>query len=828
MYRVAVALVDSLLTAMVRANGDALVMHVGEKPIVVARSRSIDLSSHGLNLNAMVGMLAQLLPAEAQASLQEFGAVEHRLPTRGTDQFTVVAARGGDDIWIEIRRRREGVPSETEVPERAAAPAEPVTARPADSAPSAADATVAAAPAERGPVAEAASPAALAAAHPAPELDVAPTGATDAPVEEEPTPAAPEPEAALEEGAAPTLETGLDMSAPPQPPAQSQWWAAPELQAEGQLPTADLRSQVELTKSEWAAEADERAAEPELSAERDGQATHEVQAGDEGRAEAQPVPAAETEPLEVPVAAPLAPAGGSSEPVSQPETATTEAPTELPRVLDTPAQVVSTGEDQEESPVRPDAETRRPLAEEFATPPLASEVTITEAGASVIGEPRPVPAMASVLAGGPPSAAPVPEAGPPSGVMGAPSAAPAEPPAAFAASSVPPPGDLSKAAAVTRTVRIEVPSRSSAPRPASVERLLRLASERGATELFLMAQARPYVRIGGEVRLLPDEPALSAVDLDAALSDVTPEPSRDAVSRGESVEWLIELADVGRVRCASFRDQRGPGAVLHLLSARAASAEQLGLDADARSLATEPDGLVVVAGPAGSDKSAILSAFVDEINRHRADYMITIEPFVYLIHENVQALVSQREVGADPARAAAAARAALKEDPDILVIDDLASGEVAALAVEAASQGRLVLVSLEAGSTAEAVQRLIELVPADKRGAARSALARTFRGAIAQQLVRKAAGGRVAARELLMGTGAVLRVLADQTRGDVAQAIEAARDGGSAALADAMAAYVKAGVVDVREAFRKAPNRERLMTALREAGVSTAAIERLQ
>jgi len=137
-----------------------------------------------------------------------------------------------------------------------------------------------------------------------------------------------------------------------------------------------------------------------------------------------------------------------------------------------------------------------------------------------------------------------------------------------------------------------------------------------------------------------------------------------------------------------------------------------------------------------------------------------------------------------------------------------------------------VLVSLEASSTAEAVQRLIDLVPADKRAVTRDALARTFRGAVAQQLLRKMAGGRVAARELLMGTGAVSRVLADQSRADVAAAIEAARDG--APLADAVAGYVKSGIVDVREAFRKSPNRERLVTALRAAGVDTAAIDRLQ
>ena len=101
-----VALVDSLLSAIVRADGDALVMHVGERPYVVVGTQTINISTHGLNLDAMTGMLTQLLPAGSHVQLEEFGAVEYRIPEQGEDRFTVVAARGGDDIWIEIRRRR--------------------------------------------------------------------------------------------------------------------------------------------------------------------------------------------------------------------------------------------------------------------------------------------------------------------------------------------------------------------------------------------------------------------------------------------------------------------------------------------------------------------------------------------------------------------------------------------------------------------------------------------------------------------------------------------------------------------------------------------------
>ena len=100
------ALLDSLLSAIVRGDGDALVMHVGERPYVVVGTQTINISTHGLNLEAMTGMLGQLLPAESQAQLEEFGAVEYRIPQQGEDRFSVVAARGGDDIWIEIRRRR--------------------------------------------------------------------------------------------------------------------------------------------------------------------------------------------------------------------------------------------------------------------------------------------------------------------------------------------------------------------------------------------------------------------------------------------------------------------------------------------------------------------------------------------------------------------------------------------------------------------------------------------------------------------------------------------------------------------------------------------------
>jgi len=378
-----------------------------------------------------------------------------------------------------------------------------------------------------------------------------------------------------------------------------------------------------------------------------------------------------------------------------------------------------------------------------------------------------------------------------------------------------------------RTVRIEVPDRAAPPsRATGIDRLLRAADAVGASELFLVSQSRPYVRVGGNVRPLQDEAPLAATDIEALIADVTPEPWRDAVRRGDPAEWLIELAEVGRVRCSSFRDHRGPGANFHFAFLRAATADDLQLSADARLLATEPDGLVLVAGGAGSDASAIVAAFVDILNHQRADYVITLEPQIRVQHANREALVSQREVGQDGARAVAAARAALREDPDVLVIEGIATGELAQLAIAAAAQDRLVIASIDAPSAVSAIQRLVGLVPEEQRQSARATLAGCFRGAVAQLVMRKVTGGRIAARELLSSTRTVSQLIADGELTRLAEPLEAPGAAGMAPLTDGIVEYVRAGLVDVREAARKAPDLGALVARLRNAGVDVSAIER--
>jgi twitching motility protein PilT len=221
-----------------------------------------------------------------------------------------------------------------------------------------------------------------------------------------------------------------------------------------------------------------------------------------------------------------------------------------------------------------------------------------------------------------------------------------------------------------------------------------------------------------------------------------------------------------------------------------------------------------------------VSAFVDLLNQQRADYIITLEPQVRVLHANRQALVSQREVGTEPVRAAAAARAALREQPDVLVLESLATSDLAQLAVEAAAQERLVIASIEAPSAPAAVQRFIELLPAEHRHHSREQLSRCFRGAVAQLVLRKATGGRVAARELLTSTRAVSRLLLEGDLARLADQLEAGGATGLTPLTDTLVDYVNSGMVDVREAVRKAPNADRLVDRLKASGADLSALER--
>lgn len=380
---------------------------------------------------------------------------------------------------------------------------------------------------------------------------------------------------------------------------------------------------------------------------------------------------------------------------------------------------------------------------------------------------------------------------------------------------------------MTRTVRIEVPPRTTSRAASGIDRLLRIAAARGASALFLTSESRPWIRVEGDLRYLDAEASLSRADVEGAILEIAPESGHESIGKGEPTEWIAEFADVGRIRCTTFADHRGPGVLLRMIATRAATAEQLGLAREVQALATESQGLVLIAGPRAGGKSTLISALVDLVNRQRAEFVITLERQIRLVHDNKSALVSQREIRGGADDSVAAARAALRENPDVLVVDDLVSPHMVPLLLTAASEGLLVFVSITAPSTADAIQRFVELAPPEMRKAVQNSMAESFRGAVAQVLLKKAGGGLVAAREVLLATAPVTRVIGEGQLAQLPLALESGRKHGMVSFTDALVDYVRGGTVDLREAFRKAPDRNRLLDSLKREKIDTSVVERL-
>jgi twitching motility protein PilT len=361
---------------------------------------------------------------------------------------------------------------------------------------------------------------------------------------------------------------------------------------------------------------------------------------------------------------------------------------------------------------------------------------------------------------------------------------------------------------------------------AALMHTLRVAAARGASTVYVVAQSKPMMRIDGEIGPLESEPILTAADVDRLVMELAPPRRRDALQNGP-VEWLCDVPEIGRVRCLTFRDHRGPGILFRMFPPRAISADQLGLTPEVQALCEQSDGLVLVTGARASGKSTLLNAFVDLINRTRSDHLITIESQIGFVHESRRSFISQRESRGDAELAATYARAALREDPDVMMIEDLKSADLVSAALEAAESGRLVLASVPASSTIGALERLIEVFPADRRAKVRTSLATALRGVVAQVLLRRVKGGRVAAREILLNTPAVSTLVLEGKMFQLPVALDSGRRLGMVPLTDSLAAHVRDGTVHVAEAYRKALDRAALVALLKREGIDTSFAERL-
>lgn len=336
-----------------------------------------------------------------------------------------------------------------------------------------------------------------------------------------------------------------------------------------------------------------------------------------------------------------------------------------------------------------------------------------------------------------------------------------------------------------------------------LEVLFRLLVESGASDLHLRTGEPPLLRYDGALAR-QSLPPISAEKLDTMLVSIMTSKELGEFREGGDTDWAYEITGVARFRCNAGRDRFGPMAVFRVIPNEIRTADEMGLSREVQNLCYLTKGLVVVTGPTGSGKSTTLAGLVDLINRTRTDHIITIEDPIEFVHPSKKCLVTQRQVGLHTRTFKHALRAALREDPDIILVGEMRDLETVSIAIETAETGHLVFGTLHTTTAASTIDRIIDQFPADRQSQIRVMLSDSLRGVIAQTLCKKIGGGRVAAREILLSIPAVSNLIREGKTFQIPSIMQTNRKTGMVTMNDALMELVDAKLVEPKEAYMKA------------------------
>jgi twitching motility protein PilT len=355
-----------------------------------------------------------------------------------------------------------------------------------------------------------------------------------------------------------------------------------------------------------------------------------------------------------------------------------------------------------------------------------------------------------------------------------------------------------------------------------IDRLFKLMCEAKASDLHLSVGMKPLVRKDGEIKVLDESaPVFGAESMWAMLEPIIPERNREEFGRRHDTDFAYEIHGLGRFRSNIFMDRKGPGAVFRVIPSKILTAEDLGLSPHILKLCQLNKGLVLVTGPTGSGKSTTLCAMVDYINRTRRDHIITIEDPIEFVHENKQCLMNQREVHTHTDGFKDALRAALREDPDIVLVGEMRDLETVAIAIETAETGHLVFGTLHTTTAASTVDRVIDQFPTDRQAQIRIMLSESLKGVIAQTLCKKIGGGRAAALEVLIVTSAVSNLIREAKTFQIPSIMQVGKSVGMVSLNDALMDLVAKKLVAPEEAYAKSVDKGGFEAFLKRAGIDT-------
>ena len=364
--------------------------------------------------------------------------------------------------------------------------------------------------------------------------------------------------------------------------------------------------------------------------------------------------------------------------------------------------------------------------------------------------------------------------------------------------------------------------------PETIDELLAAMVRAGASDLHLCTGVVPMVRVDGSMRPLSAQP-MRGKALRALLEGIAPTHRFEQFEKTSDTDFAYELKGVARFRVNLFSERRGAGAVFRQIPMKVKTVKELGLPDGLLDLCKLSKGLVLVTGPTGSGKSTTLAALVDHINRTRSDHIITIEDPIEFVHENQKCLVNQREVGVHTESFKQALRAALREDPDVVLVGELRDLETVSIALETAETGHLVFGTLHTTSARGTVDRIVDQFSAAQQEQVRTMLAETLRGVVAQVLCKRVSTdgrvgpvGRVAAHEVLLHTPALSNLIREGKTHQITTVLQTGKAMGMHTMNEHLTELVSSGVVASEEALRHSNDRQQLKDQLTRAGLHRA------
>jgi twitching motility protein PilT len=355
----------------------------------------------------------------------------------------------------------------------------------------------------------------------------------------------------------------------------------------------------------------------------------------------------------------------------------------------------------------------------------------------------------------------------------------------------------------------------------SIDDLLEQMVARGASDLHVSVGSKPAIRVHGEVTRLEEYDSLTPEDAQQLMYQVLSSEQQKNFEVKRQLDFAHGVPGLARFRVNVYFQRGSVGAAFRLIPEAIKTLEELGLPPSLHTLAEKPRGLVLVTGPTGSGKSTTLASLIDEVNRTRAEHILTIEDPIEFVHRHKRCIVNQREIGVDAPSFAEGLRAALRQDPDVILVGEMRDLETIATAMTAAETGHLVFGTLHTQSAPGTIDRIIDVVPPEQQEQVRVQIAGTLQGVVTQALLPTADGqGRVPALEILLPDDAVRNLIRQGKVEQIYSVMQTGTSKGMVTMEQSLAELIIRGIVTMEVALTRSSRPEQLTGLLERAGFS--------